>query len=161
MKQTELMPLAPTQTEAKGKKRKVSLKIKLISAFLLFTVFMLVVLWIFQIVFLDDFYKFIKKNQMEKTSDYICRHIEDEQIQEYLQDLRERNSMDAEVYDTSGDFFRRVYSSAGSNDFGMNIMPHEIYACYEKAKENWRRKLRVGKGEEETTGEEGSSEEWI
>ncbi len=138
MKQTELMPLVSVQGKAtaKGKKRKLSLKIKLISAFLLFTAVMLVVLWVFQTVFLDDFYKFIKKNQMEKTADYICRHIEDEDIEEYLKSLKERSSMVAGVYDTSEDFFRRVYSSTYHTEFGIDIMPHEIYTCYEKAKQS-------------------------
>ncbi len=132
------MPFGSVRGEvtAKGKKRKLSLKVKLISAFLLFTAVMLVVLWIFQTVFLDDFYSFIKKNQMEKTADYICRHIEDEDVEEYLQSLRERNSMVAAVYDTTGNFFRRIYSSADSTQLGMDIMPHEIYTCYDMAKQS-------------------------
>ncbi len=138
MKQTELMPLDPahSQATAKGKKRKPSLKAKLIGAFLLFTAVMLVVLWIFQIVFLDDFYRFVKTNQMRKTADYICSHIEDEDIEEYIKSLRDRSGMVAGVYDTSGDLFRRIYSSADHTEFGMEIMPHEIYMCYEKAKQS-------------------------
>lgn len=131
------MPLASACREAaKGKKRKPSLKVKLIGAFLLFTAVMLVGLWIFQTVFLDDFYRFVKTNQMKKTADYICRNIEDEDIEEYIKSLRERNGMAAGVYDTSGDIFRRIYSSADHTEFGMEIMPHEVYECYEKAKQS-------------------------
>lgn len=131
MKQSDFTPHVVAE---KSKKRKASLKVKLIVAFLVFTVVMLVVLWIFQTVFLDDFYRLIKKNQIEKTADYICAHIEEDEIEEYLDTLRERNSMVAGVYDTTGDFFRRIYSNEGSMDFGIDIMPHELYACYEKAK---------------------------
>lgn len=138
MKQTEkISATSPTSSQKKKReKHKLPLRGKLIAAFLGFTVIMLVLLWIFQTVFLDDFYRLIKKNQVEKTADYICAHIESEEMEEYLQELRERNSMVAGVYDTSGEFFRRVYSSAGSSEVGMDIMPHELYACYEKAKEN-------------------------
>lgn len=137
MKQTELMPLGALRDKgtAKGKKRRLSLKAKLISAFLLFTAVTLIVLWVFQTVFLDDFYRFIKKNQIDKTADYICRHIEDEDIEDYLQSLRERSNMVAAVYDTTNDFFRRIYSSADSTQLGVDIMPHEIYTCYNLAKE--------------------------
>lgn len=132
MKQTDIIHLS----EKKAKRRKLPLKAKLIVAFLVFTVVMLVVLWLFQTVLLDDFYGLIKKNQIEKTADYICDHIEDEEIEEYLYNLRERNSMVAGVYDTTGDFFRQIYSSTGAMDLGVEIMPHEVYACYEKAKQS-------------------------
>ncbi len=137
MKQTDLTVLSEDFSHKPKKRRKLPLKVKLISAFLLFTLVMLVVLWIVQTVFLDDFYRVIKTQQIENTADYICNHIEDENIEEYLKNLRERNSMVAGVYDTSTEFFRQVYSgSSGNMEFGMDIMPHEIYACYEKATEN-------------------------
>ncbi len=123
------------QTDTKVRSR-LPLKAKLICAFLLFTAVMLIVLWIFQTVFLDDFYLVIKKNQIEKTADYISNHINEDDIEEYISDIRERNSMTAGVYDTSTELFRRIYSSADNSDFGMDIMPHEVYACYERAKTN-------------------------
>ena len=115
-------------------RRKLPLKVKLIAAFLGFTVIMLVVLWLFQTIFLDDFYKFVKTRQAEKTANYICNNIEDNDIGDYIDNIRDRNSMTVGVYDTSSEFFRRVYTSTESGSFGMEIMPHEIYACYEKAK---------------------------
>lgn len=123
------------QTDKKASRR-LPLKAKLICAFLLFTAMMLIVLWIFQTVFLDDFYLVIKKNQIEKTADYICKHINEEDISDYISDVRDRNSMTAGIYDTSTEFFRRVYSEGEKSGFGMEIMPHEVYACYERAKEN-------------------------
>lgn len=120
----------------KKPRRRLSLKLKLIGAFLLFTTLMLVVLWLFQTVFLDDFYKVIKTRQIEKAADYICTHIEDAHIDEYMDDIKDRNGMTVGVYDTSGELIRRIYTSEYENSFGMDIMPHEIYACYEKAKDS-------------------------
>lgn len=114
--------------------RKLPLKFRLIAAFLGFTVIMLVVLWLFQTVFLDDFYKVIKTRQLEKTTDYICHNIESEDITDYIQNIKERNDMSVGVYDTSSEIFRRVYTSDEPGSFGMEFMPHEVYACYEKAR---------------------------
>ena len=124
------------QTEKKKQKKnkKMPLKFKLIAAFLGFTAIMLVVLWLFQTIFLEDFYKMIKTRQIEKTASYICDNIEDEGLVDYIEDVRERNDMIAGIYDTSSQIFKRVYSGETSEGFGMDIMPHEVYACYEKAK---------------------------
>ncbi|MBQ1978154.1 MAG: hypothetical protein II225_05320, partial [Ruminococcus sp.] len=92
MKQSEMKTL---QSEDRKSPRRLSLKVKLICAFLLFTAVMLIVLWVFQTVFLDDFYQIIKKSQIRKAADHICAHIEDEEIGSYLEDLRERNSTSA------------------------------------------------------------------
>lgn len=117
-------------------RRRLPLKAKLIWAFLLFTVFMIVMLWIFQTVFLDDFYYVIKKQQIEKTADYICNHLGDEDIGEYISDVRGRNGMTAGVYDTTTDYFEMVYFEGLKFGFGMDISPREIYACYESAVSN-------------------------
>lgn len=131
MKQTDVITRSK---EGRKPVRRLPLKIKLICAFLLFTAVMLIVLWVFQTVFLDDFYQIIKKNQIRKTADHICAHIEDEEISSYLTDLRERNSMSAGVYDTTTEFFRSVYSNESNTAYTMMFMPHEVYACYERAK---------------------------
>lgn len=131
MKQSEMKTL---QSGGKKSPRRLPLKIKLICAFLLFTAVMLIVLWVFQTVFLDDFYQIIKKSQIRKAADHICAHIEDEEIGSYLEDLRERNSTSAGVYDTTTEFFRSVYSNDSNTSYTMMFMPHEVYACYEKAK---------------------------
>lgn len=129
MKQNDTYP------KKKRSGRKLSLKVKLITAFLGFTAIMLVVMWLFQTIFLDDFYKFVKTRQVEKITNYICSNIEDENINSYIEDIRDRNDMAVGVYDTTSEVFRRVYTSAQQGDFGMDIMPHELYVCYEKAKQ--------------------------
>lgn len=133
MKQNEMKN--KMKEKEKKTRRRLSLKVRLIGAFLLFTALMLVVLWLFQTVFLDDFYKVIKTRQIEKAANYICSNIEDDDIEEYMESIKDRNGMTVGVYDTSGELFRRVYTSEYENSFGIDIMPHEIYACYEKAKE--------------------------
>ena len=123
-----------TQSPVLKKRKRMPLKFKLIAAFTGFTAIVLVVLWLFQTVFLDDFYKVIKTNQIEKTANYICNHMEDNDIGSYIENIRERNSMTVGVYDTSSELFRKVFTSKDAGSFGMDIMPHEVYACYKKAK---------------------------
>ena len=124
-------PLNNPYTE-KNKSKKMPLKVKLIAAFLGFTAIMLVVLWILQTVFLDDFYKVIRTRQVESTADYISENIDDSDIIYYIEDVKEDNELEVAIYDTSTEFFRRLYTS-DFNGFGIDLMPHDAYECYEKA----------------------------
>ena len=124
-------PLNNPYTE-KNKSKKMPLKVKLIAAFLGFTAIMLVGLWILQTVFLDDFYKVIRTRQVESTADYISENIDDSDIIYYIEDVKEDNELEVAIYDTSTEFFRRLYTS-DFNGFGIDLMPHDAYECYEKA----------------------------
>jgi len=130
LKQTDRYTLHP----ASKFRRKMPLKVKLIAAFLGFTIVMLVVLWLFQTLLLDDFYKVIKIRQVKKTAEYICDNIDESDLKDYLEEVRERNDMSVGLYDTSSEFIRRIYTGDKAAGISMDIMPHEVYACYEKAK---------------------------
>ena len=49
------------------KSSRISIKWKTFSIFLIFTIVLLSVLWFFQIVYLDDFYKTIKRQETEEV----------------------------------------------------------------------------------------------
>lgn len=116
-----------------NKTKRMPLKVKLIAAFLGFTAIMLVVLWIFQTIFLDDFYKMIRTRQVEKTADYISENIGDSDITYYIEDVKTRNNMDVGIYDTTTEPFCKIYTS-DRGSFAVDIPPYEVYTCYEKAK---------------------------
>ncbi len=49
--------------------------------FLLFTALLLVILWLFQIVFLEDFYRFQKMDDMRSSSESLAQNIDNENLQ--------------------------------------------------------------------------------
>ena len=53
------------------KKNRICIKWKTFSIFLIFTIVLVGVLWFFQIVYLDDFYKIIKRNETEQVLDHV------------------------------------------------------------------------------------------
>ncbi len=108
------------------------LKVKLIGFFLLFAFLLLVFLWLFQIVFLDDFYEMIKTSQIESSTSYISQNIEDEEIEELIETIHTGNGMSVSVFDISSEFFTSVYES-NNRDMDLDIMPHQAYIYYSKA----------------------------
>ncbi len=112
---------------------KLPLKVKLIGFFLLFAFLLLVFLWLFQIVFLDDFYRMIKTSQIESSTDYICENIEDPNAEDLIESIHTGNGMSVAVYDTSTEFFTRVYESTSDRDIGLDIFPHQAYVYYNQA----------------------------
>ena len=111
------------------------LKLKLTGYFLLFSALLLVILWLFQVVFLDDFYRFIKRQELEKNTDLICENIEDDDLSELVAEIQEKDDIAAGVYLTTQSVFRQLYVQRESGDFSMDIMPHEVYGYYALAKE--------------------------
>ena len=130
MKQTEKKP-----TKQNKKNRSIPLKLKLTGYFLLFSALLLIFLWLFQVVFLDDFYRFIKKREIEKNTNLICENIEDENLPDLVADIRKKDGVTAGVYLTTQSVFKQLYVQRDSGDFSMEIMPHEVYGYYTLAKE--------------------------
>ncbi len=114
---------------------KLPLKVKLIGFFLLFAFLLLIFLWLFQIVFLDDFYKLIKTYQIKTSTSYISQNVEDEHIEELIESIHTGNSMSVAVYETSDDFFSLLYESSRDKDKGLEIFPHQVYSYYTQAQQ--------------------------
>ena len=68
------------RTQTKEKKPS-SLALKVFRYFAAFTAFVLVFLWLFQIVFLDDIYRVVKLGDMKNCADSVCSYIEDEDVE--------------------------------------------------------------------------------
>lgn len=59
-------------------------------------------LWLFQIVFLDDFYKNIKISQIENVADKVVRNIDSNDLQEIIDQISSNNDMCIEVLTPDG-----------------------------------------------------------
>ncbi len=111
------------------------LRQKLLVYFLGFSAIILGLLWLMQTVFLSDLYRAIKTVGIERSADFICEHINDNNIIDLLDEMHEKNDMRIDVYDTtSGMTFYLLYSSREQGDLGLNYYPHQLYSYYSNTK---------------------------
>jgi signal transduction histidine kinase len=81
---------------------KLRLKWKVFAFLLGFCALLLVVLWLFQIVFLDSFYKKIKVMEIRRSASDIINNRESESIDKIIADISENNNLIVTITDVSG-----------------------------------------------------------
>ena len=74
----------------------------------LFVMFVIALLWLFQIVLLDDFYRWDKTNQVRAASDTLVNNIDNERLNHLVDRLAEENDVCILLLDENG---RVLYSS--------------------------------------------------
>lgn len=99
---------------------------------------MLVLLWIFQIVFLEGFYKTIKSTQVEECAKQIATSVKsDADVSTIISDVSKRNEMSVYLFDTSSPIMLQKYCSDYNNpSVKADIKGHQAYLYYSKAVEN-------------------------
>lgn len=111
-----------------------SIKYKIFIYLSLFVAIILVMLWLFQIVFLDDFYRYIKTNNIESSADTIAKNINNEDIETLLSTISRENETYIRILNEDG---IDVYSYNLSPESAIHKMPkEELYKLYQKAEEN-------------------------
>ncbi|EMS72083.1 sensor histidine kinase [Ruminiclostridium cellobioparum] len=116
------------------KLEKMSIKYKLFFYLALFAAVMLVMLWFFQIVFLDDFYRQIKINNIKSSAETIEKNIDNEELNVLLDSLSRQNQTYIRVMLEDG---TNVFSSDAAPDSLIHRMPgSELYDLYKKAEQN-------------------------
>ena len=91
----------------KEERRAPGVQWKVFGGFAVFTAVILALLWIFQIVFLDTFYKAIKVNEIKSAAQSVCGRINSSSLQEELQGIALNNQICIIVCDGRGN---RLYS---------------------------------------------------
>ena len=81
---------------------KLRLKWKIFAFLLGFSALLLIVLWLFQIVFLDTFYKRIKVTEIRRNADVIINNIESEDIDNFIAVISENNNITVNITDLNG-----------------------------------------------------------
>lgn len=105
-------------------------------SFLIFSVVLIIIMWLFQTVFLDSFYRLVKTGQVESCAASVCDSISSDNLTSVIRDIEKQNSMSVSVYNTSYDFFAAVYTP--DYMFGMSSVLNmsSIFSYYNDAKEN-------------------------
>lgn len=129
------------------RKSNISIKWKTFSIFLIFTIVLLGVLWFFQIVYLDDFYKMIKRQETETVLDQVETMVRNgEDTAEEIEKIAANHNLGIFVTDDNG---MSLYNAEYISNSQMSSLPPYMFAVfYAKAKENGGEAVVEFKGSE-------------
>lgn len=116
--------------------RKFPLSVHLAFAFLLFSAVLIIIVWLFQTVFLDSFYKSVKTVQVKRCAVSIAEHAQTETMFDIIEDIQEQNNMIVSIYDTTGGCFTNVHTPVSGESMGAALSLKNVYDLYKQAKEN-------------------------
>lgn len=111
------------------------LKYKLAKYFLAIVFATIVLLWFFQIVFLESFYKSIKTTQVEQGAKQISVSVRNNSnISEVIDAVSRNNSLSVYIYDTTTPIFKKMYSCDYNNAvWKTDYQEHQAYKYYREA----------------------------
>lgn len=113
---------------------RLSVKWKLFGWLALFSALLLVLLWLFQIVFLDSFYKTIKTESLKSSGEMVVKNIESESLSQLLDRIAVQNNVSIRISDEWGNVL--IQESVDSRDQFMGLSQWEMISLYQRAVEN-------------------------
>lgn len=119
---------------------KISLKGYLTCVFLIFSLALIIIMWIFQTIMLDPFYRMIKTHQVESCASDIAQNIETDDFLTVIKEIEKHNRMDVSVYNTSGELFTPVYIPDRFQSPSALKKMSDVYRYYNEAEENGGKK---------------------
>lgn len=118
----------------RDKTKKLSIRTWLFFAFVAFTLFVLILLWLFQVVFLDTIYKYVKIGEIEKCADDIPTTTLDD-VKETLVEFTYENNICGVIY--SPPRLDEVSSSHTDSACPLDHISHtRLIEIYQLAKES-------------------------
>ena len=95
----------------RAKMKFLPLHYKLLMWFVMFSLIMMVFLWVFQTVFFRTFYKEVRVNQVKECSSSIEDNITSENVTTLVENLAEQNDVVIYVYETGSSLIKPLYST--------------------------------------------------
>lgn len=83
--------------------KQISIKWKLFIFFGLFTIIIIGLLWLFQVVFLDDFYKVIKEKEVKRAAEAISANVSDPELETLIAALSYQSELNISIYSSGGE----------------------------------------------------------
>ena len=118
------------------KRQKKPLRFYLATGFLIFSAILLVVLWLFQTVFLESFYKMIKTNQVKSCAFAVTDHLSSSDLSDVVAEIEDQNGMSVAIYNTTDKFFQSVYLTKDRPEMHSMVDMRTAYELYDKALEH-------------------------
>lgn len=113
----------------------ISIRYKVFGYFAVFIACILLFLWFFQIVFLNDFYKITKINEIKSSAQMISRNIENEDLDDLLTTISKNQQMCMEMINISNGTIVKV--DGAIKDCLIHKLPlSSLYNYYDLAKNN-------------------------
>ena len=123
-------------TERK-KRNGVSIRWKLIVYFAIFVAIALLVMWVFQVYLLNNFYELIKRRSMAHSATELAAYIEDETLNVYAYDYAADGVMSIAIYRMDRDAPVQMLSiDATGQTAGIMLPKQQLMKYYKKAAEN-------------------------
>lgn len=120
----------------KKTKRKLPIQVFLAAGFVSVTLIFLIILWLFQTVFLEQTYKSIKTTQMKNCANSVVNHIKDSDVDSLISDIQNQNFMSVNIYEVSSDGLTNIFSSDFLPNMFSSVKLDDAYTYFEKAYDN-------------------------
>ncbi len=119
------------ETKTKGR----SVRSRIFTAFLLFGAIMLVILWVFQVQFLDQFYRMIKSHAVKNAAVSIQHVLEEPNYKEEIETIARKNDLCVSILNNE---LSEIYTSNRRDPRCMidKLKQSEINSIYEEALAN-------------------------
>lgn len=110
------------------------LKWRIILYMSLFCAVIIFILWLFQVVFLEEVYKSVKRSEIERSAVSICRNIDNDQIETLMSRISQENDICISIYTAGG---TKVAESHIVQSCMLHHMPDEVlFKYYDDAVKN-------------------------
>lgn len=130
------------KAESTGKIR-IPLRLSIFLGFAVFTAFIVTLLWLGQVIFLEGIYKNIKINEIKTAADTLVSQIGSEGEAEMVDFLAEQNNVCIVVFELKGNSAIQRYSNHTLDTCVLHSIDNQSYhALYESAKANGGKQLQ-------------------
>lgn len=138
----------------KLKKKSISIRGKVFFAFLCFVIFLIALLWVFQIVFLDDFYKILKKQQLQRAGEVVADNIDHTQLNGLIEQFKYQNDISVMILTQQGNLVTTNEDSFPGNVIQRLIGNDWQYYWLETAQSGgkWFKPFSTNDGREQPLG---------
>ncbi|MBQ7391214.1 MAG: hypothetical protein IJV73_00875, partial [Clostridia bacterium] len=115
----------------------VSIRWKLIVYFAIFVAVALMVMWVFQVYLLNNFYELIKRREMSHSAKELANYVEHEALDVHAYDHAMDGVMGVAIYRIDRDASVQVISvDATGQTTGITLPSEQLEKYYQKAAEN-------------------------
>lgn len=115
-------------------KGKISIKWNIFAHFLVFTVILLAILWLMQIVYLEAFYKHVKKNELEHALKSVVEVMEEIYYKDKIDEIAGENDIRVILADNEGN--RLYLAGTMATEAVIRMDKKQILDIYKMTKEN-------------------------
>ena len=124
-------------SKPKQKKRNgVSIRWKLIVYFAIFVAIALLVMWVFQVYLLNNFYELIKRRELTRSAQTLSLHLEREDLDIHAYDQAVDGVMGVEIYLVTKNEIKQLVSVDATGQVGNTLETEQIIRLCKKAAEN-------------------------